>query len=111
MEKILVWPLGGFGNTGLVKDAGEDIWVALAGPLSHLPFVIMFGVIVYDQKSVHNLVLSTHTIDEKFSLYFALGNVWPICHPRTRSTSSPPTRNPNARDRIAPVCAPHIVLV
>lgn len=82
MEKILVWPLGGFGNTGLVKDAGEDIWIALVGPLSHVPFIIMFGVIVYSQNSVHNLVLSTHTITEKFSLYFALGTASPLRCPR-----------------------------
>lgn len=90
MEKILVWPLGGFGNTGLVKDAGEDIWIALVGPLSHVPFIIMFGVIVYSQNSVHNLVLSTHTITEKFSLYFALGTAAPPVAPDSTPTPTYP---------------------
>eukprot|EP00035_Acanthoeca_spectabilis_P003689 m.94712 g.94712 ORF g.94712 m.94712 type:complete len:215 (+) comp12285_c0_seq2:64-708(+) len=90
VEKILVWPLGGFGNTGLVKDAGEDIWIALVGPLSHVPFIIMFGVIVYSQNSVHNLVLSTHTITEKFSLYFALGTAAPPVAPDSTPTPTYP---------------------
>ena len=73
VDKILAWPLGGLGNTGLCKDAGDDIYVALAGPASHAPFVVLFTIIVYEQKSVHNLVLSTHKIGEGFALYLALG--------------------------------------
>lgn len=41
-HSITLWPLGGFACVSHPKGPKADIWVALAGPLTHIPMCILW---------------------------------------------------------------------
>lgn len=45
VDEIVLWPLGGFAICGPVEALSGDLKVALAGPATHIPMVLLWWVI------------------------------------------------------------------
>jgi len=54
---ILLWPLGGLAVLGYSASPQEDMWVALAGPLTHLPMGALWAALVAAAHPEHHLTL------------------------------------------------------
>ena len=46
VEGILLWPLGGLAFIGHSGEAKEDLFVAVAGPLTHIPQMIVWVILL-----------------------------------------------------------------
>lgn len=46
ISHIILWPLGGLAYLGQGGGLKEEILIALAGPLVHVPFGILFGMLL-----------------------------------------------------------------
>eukprot|EP00878_Enallax_costatus_P035949 GHUV01040207.1.p1 GENE.GHUV01040207.1~~GHUV01040207.1.p1 ORF type:complete len:240 (+),score=39.70 GHUV01040207.1:475-1194(+) len=66
-ESILLWPLGGLAYIGHNQGPKADMWVALAGPLTHVPMTIFW---------VCMLVAATYVAYGTTSI--SLGWPWPL---------------------------------
>ena len=54
MHYILLWPLGGLTFLGHTSSPGRDLFVAIAGPLTHIPQVLVWvGILALSAHIVH----------------------------------------------------------
>jgi len=59
VSHIVLWPLGGLAYVGHDGGPKEDIWVALCGPLTHIPQAALWAIIALARyHSLHLGVLS-----------------------------------------------------
>ena len=55
MHSILLWPLGGFAFVGHSSTPAKDMFVAAAGPLTHIPmFLIWLGALAIAASVVYH---------------------------------------------------------
>ena len=51
---ILLWPLGGLAFVGHSSSPARDLFVAIAGPLTHIPQVLVWvGILALSARIVH----------------------------------------------------------
>lgn len=50
-DGIVLWPLGGFAICGPTDSLVGDLWVALAGPLTHIPMFLLWWIVYVATKT------------------------------------------------------------
>ena len=46
-KEILIWPLGGLAYLGCTQHAKTDLLITLAGPATHIPMAIFWGLVLW----------------------------------------------------------------
>ena len=71
MHSILLWPLGGLAFVGHSTTPGRDLWVALAGPLTHLPQAAVWALV-----TLFSMAATHHGWFVTFRLWNPADNLW-----------------------------------
>lgn len=73
VHDLYLWPLGGLDYNCMVKDPGTDMFVSLAGPVTHIPLCILFAALLFLDGDIHEVVFLETKLEDDFGIVVLVG--------------------------------------